>query len=268
LHDPTTGNLETSIAQAELEQQGEISGHGHGAISMMELGAANTNKHTATTKGDPVSYFYDAANQPAYITPPWAAPNRPTGPILPTTGAYPTARIFNANAIGNIVLGFIPPQPVFPMDQGLEESNTREGSNDYNYNSLTPTVFPRDMTDDEEHGVYGVPVYLEKHGQLHHKHGHRHKNHHQQLTRRQQQQQYLEEQQFHSSSRRQQHQHHHRLYTRAEDRGRAHTHDSSYLHSRTPTRYDPRPSSSQYPYHSYRTHSERMGPRNKYRYYK
>jgi len=289
LHDPAVpySALDQAIAQAELdqnnehqEQYGNINNRdkltarpiNNGKISMMEV-SANTDRDTTTEEGEPNSYFYDAANPPAYITPPWAAPVRQTGPILPTTGAYPTAKIFNANAIDNMVLGFIPPQPIFPMDQGLEESDTREGSNNFNYASLAPGVYPHDMTDDNIHGVYGVPVYLERNGHLHHrqKHGQTHSQHHQQQQHHQHQHQHhhLNEQQekeIHSSSTRQRHQHHHRLYTRAEDRHHAHTHGSSYLHSAARLHHPYSSSSSSSPSrrsvdpspHSYRTHSERF----------
>jgi len=259
LHDPSlpSSALNDAIARAEFDQAAEeqqrtltrrhtgaeLTRPAHGKVSMMEISSRQRQRQRAG--GDPESYFYDAANPPAFITPPWAAPSRQTGPILPATGAYPDQKIFNANAIDNMVLGFIPPQPVFPMDQGLEESDTREGSNNFDYSSLTPSVYPRDETDDNEHGVYGVPVYLEKEGRLRHakrKHnGHaRHSGGHQQQHQHQHQhqhgrkhQQHIQQQQ-HQHQQQQQHEkvqsshrHRHRLHTRAKNHDRAHTYDSS-----------------------------------------
>jgi len=101
--------------------------------------------------GDDNGIYYDAANMPSWLTPPWVTPNSPTGPLIPTYGSGYLTKTFNIKQWK----GAVPPQPVFPLDSGYAASSI--DSDHFPYGG----VFPNDARYHSPSLTVTAPIFAE-----------------------------------------------------------------------------------------------------------
>jgi hypothetical protein len=137
------------------------------ATSDMETsGGAGMGSDTvaAMRGGDDDGVYYDAANMPTWLVPPWVAQNSPVGPLIPTYGSGYLSKTFNIDKWK----GAIPPQPVFPLDTGY--AGAAVDSDHFPYSG----VFPNDARYHSPALSVTAPIFVEAQS---HTHAHAQRDH-------------------------------------------------------------------------------------------
>ena len=102
---------DVSAAEAEAEAD-------EADLGLVQVASKVRAAARAKEGADDDGTYYDAANMPSWLVPPWVQPNSPTGPLIPTYGSGYTSKTFNVQKWK----GAVPPQPVFPLDSGYAYS--------------------------------------------------------------------------------------------------------------------------------------------------
>jgi len=118
-------------------------------LSLMEVGVGEGTDDDGT--------YYDAANMPNWLVPPWVAANAPTGPLIPTYGSGYLSKTFAIHKWQ----GAIPPQPVFPLDTGYAGSAV--DSDHFPYSG----VFPNDARYHSPSLSVTAPIFMEQSAHVH-----------------------------------------------------------------------------------------------------